>query len=71
MKLELFTFLISIILATNAVCASLWPRVDKDIAIYDQNVAKIKVDFSSQPADPKNKTWVKEKLIIWSKLTSI
>lgn len=62
MKLELFTFLISIILATNAVCASLWPRVDKDIAIYDQNVAKIKVDFSSQPADPKNKTWVQGKI---------
>ena len=62
MKLELFTFLISIILVTNTVCASSYPRVDKDIDTYDQTVAKMKSDFSSQQADPKNKTWVQLKI---------
>lgn len=62
MRLELFAFLISIILATNTVCASPYPRVDKDIDTYDQTVAKMKLDFSSQTADPKNKAWVQLKI---------
>lgn len=56
-----YTF-ISCIFIQCFACASPWPRVDKDIAIYDQSVAKIKINFSSQPADPKNKTWVQLKI---------
>jgi hypothetical protein len=55
-------FLISVILVTNTACASSYSRVDNDIAAYDQAVIKMKSDFSSQPVESKNKTWVQLKI---------
>lgn len=57
-----FIFYIFLIFFSNTACSSPYPRVDKDIDTYDQSVAKIKINFSSLPADPKNKTWVQLKI---------
>jgi len=42
--------------------ASQYPKVDADIAIYDQKIAQMKSNFSKMPSDPSSKRWVQKKL---------
>lgn len=48
----------------SAVCAiaSDFEKVDQDLAVYDQRVLEMKIEFSHIPADINNKNWVLEKL---------
>ncbi len=42
--------------------ASPYPKVDADLATYDQTIVKMKSEFAVTTANPKDKEWVKAKL---------
>lgn len=52
----------AILLNVTTACASVFPRVDSDIATYDSTVLKMRNDFSAIPANIEDKEWVKLKL---------
>lgn len=42
--------------------ASQFPKVDADLAAYDQKIAKMNAEFNQLPANPRDKSWVQSKL---------
>ncbi|MGZ3771440.1 MAG: DUF6624 domain-containing protein [Bdellovibrio sp.] len=56
---RIFAFLILIL---NFACASRPSKIDQDISVYDQKVAKMNSDFASQPVNQKSKDWIRSKI---------
>ncbi len=53
-------FLLEVI-TLNSFAAS-YPRVDADLAAYDQRVAAMITEFNKTPSDPRDKRWVQAKI---------
>jgi hypothetical protein len=53
---------LAMVLWCAAVSASDFPRVDEDIAAYNQHIAQLEQEFAKRPPAPKDKEWVKAKL---------
>lgn len=65
--MKIFSALICILLGITSY-ASEYPKVDADLAHYDQTVAAMKSDFNSTPANPLDKSWVTQKLAFMYKV---
>lgn len=57
-----FKILIFNMFWSSLACASTYPRVDADIAMYDSTVLKMRNDFSAAPSNIEDKEWIKSKL---------
>jgi hypothetical protein len=50
------------VLWSGAALASEYPRVDEELASFDQHVSLLRQEFAKKPAAPLDKEWVKAKL---------